>query len=181
MRKLPQIITREDFSKLINAALKDNNKNKKKYVLAMYLAGEAGLRISEITGFKRKDGTEVPTLTKDKIDLQAHKIFITSAKGKKDRVVSSPKSITENSLKYLPFKYSDRRNLQRFVTNLGHTVLNKHITFHSLRHYYGSQCAERMPLHELQMLMGHSRLDTTGIYLHANPTKAIEHSRDVFG
>jgi len=36
------------------------------------------------------------------------------------------------------------------------------------------------PLHEIQMLMGHSRLDTTGIYLHANPRQAIEGAQNVF-
>jgi hypothetical protein len=30
------------------------------------------------------------------------------------------------------------------------------------------------------MLAGHSRLDTTGIYLHANPKEAVEGARDVF-
>jgi site-specific recombinase XerD len=29
-------------------------------------------------------------------------------------------------------------------------------------------------LHELQRLLGHSRLDTTGIYLHANPKKTMD-------
>jgi len=180
MKKLPQIITREDYEKLIKVASKSSNRNRKKYILAMYLAAEAGLRISEIVGFKRKDGSEVPALTKDKIDIQMHRIFISSAKGKKDRIVPCPKSINENAIKLLPFKRSDRRNLQRFVTGLGLNVLNKHITFHSLRHYFGSQCAEKMQLHEVQMLMGHSNLSTTGIYLHANPTKAIEHALDVF-
>ncbi len=54
------------------------------------------------------------------------------------------------------------------------------MSFHTLRHFFGTQCAEYMKLHEVQMLMGHSRLDTTGIYLHANPTQAIEHARQVF-
>ena len=177
MKKLPQIITKDDYYELIKEAKK---LKKRKYLLAMVLAAEAGLRISEIVGFKRKDGTGVPILTKDKINLQAHTIFIESAKGKKDRIVPCPKALNESIINLLPFKSSDRRNLQRFVTGLGLNVLNNHITFHSLRHYFGSQCAERMPLHEVQMLMGHSRLDTTGIYLHANPTKAIEHALDVF-
>ena len=180
MKKLPEIITKDDYEILINAAKKSSIKNSKKYLFAIILAGEAGLRISEIVGFKRKDGTEVPALTKDKINLQSNSIRIDSAKGKKDRIVPCPKPLNESIIKLLPFKDSDRRNLQRFVTSLGHKALDKHITFHSLRHFFGSQCAERMPLHEVQMLLGHQRLDTTGIYLHANPSKAIEHARGVF-
>lgn len=179
-KKLPQIITKEDYEKIIKYVKDSKNKNKKKYLLAIILSAEAGLRISEIVGFKRKDKTEVPALTKDKINLQSNQIRIESAKGKKDRIVPCPKPINANAVKLLPFKYSDRRNLQRFVTMIGHKALDKHITFHSLRHFFGSQCAERMPLHEIQMLMGHSRLDTTGIYLHANPSKAIEHARSIF-
>jgi len=35
-------------------------------------------------------------------------------------------------------------------------------------------------LHQVQMLMGHSRLDTTGIYLHANPKEAIDKAQELF-
>jgi len=75
----------------------------------------------------------------------------------------------------------NRRPLQSFITELGRKVLDKKISFHTLRHGFGSHLAgSNRPLHEIQMLMGHSRLDTTGIYLHANPKKAIEGAREVF-
>ena len=59
-------------------------------------------------------------------------------------------------------------------------MIKKPISFHTLRHYFGTQCAETMQLHEVQVLMGHANLATTGIYLHANPAKAIENAREVF-
>jgi len=178
-KKLPKIITKEEYEKLFKAAQKSKVKRKKEYLLAIILAAEAGLRISEIVGFKRKDKTEIKPLIKSQVDLAGHRIRINEAKGRKDRIVPCPKRVNENALKLLPLKIN-RRSIQRFVTNLGWSVLNKPISFHTLRHYFGTQCAEKMQLHEVQMLMGHSRLDTTGIYLHANPTQAIEHARDVF-
>lgn len=178
VKKLPRIISREEYEKLLKAASKVKyvlNKNRRQYILAMILGGEAGLRISEIVGLENR----VPVLTKDKINLQAHTIRIESGKGKKDRVVPVPLRFTEKHLKMLPLKIQ-RRALQHFITKLGKDVLGKDISFHTLRHYFGSQCAERMPLHEVQMLLGHSRLDTTGIYLHANPKQAVEAARKVF-
>jgi len=178
-RKLPKIITPEEYNKLIQTVIKSKKKNKKQYLLAMVLAAEAGLRISEIVGYKRKDGTEIKPLTKEMVDLQAHRIEIRGAKGKRDRIVPCPKKVNERAIKFLPLKMG-RRSIQRFVTQLGWDVLGKAISFHTLRHYFGTQCAEKMQLHQVQMLMGHANLGTTGIYLHANPTKAIESAREVF-
>ena len=178
-KKLPKIITEEEYEKLFKAAQKSKVKRKKEYLLAIILAAEAGLRISEIVGFKRKDKTEIKPLTKEQVDIAGHRIRINEAKGRKDRIVPCPKRVNERALKLLPIKVN-RRSIQRFITNLGWSVLKKPISFHTLRHYFGTKCAEKMPLHEVQMLMGHSRLDTTGIYLHANPTQAIEHAREVF-
>ena len=168
MRKLPKIITQEEFEKLF--AAEDN----KEYKLAYLLGFESGMRISEIVGFKNK----VPALTPDKIE--SAQIRIESGKGDKDRIVPRPKRLNSNAIKLLPLKCS-RRALQWRISHLGRKVLGKEITFHTLRHGFGSHLANSgRPLHEVQMLMGHSRLDTTGIYLHANPVKAIEGANDVF-
>jgi integrase len=83
-------------------------------------------------------------------------------------------------MKLLPLKVS-RRTLERRAKEAGKEILGKDIHFHSLRHGFGSHLAgSGRPIHEVQMLMGHSRLDTTGIYLHANPKQAVEGARDVF-
>jgi len=180
MRKLPKILTIEEFNKLIEFVDKNKPCNYKQYELAMILGFQAGMRLSEIAGFKRPGGIEMVKLTSDKVDLQAHTIRIEDAKGGKDRIVPCPKDVNERAVKMLPLTLS-RRSLQLFVTNLGQTVLGKKISFHSLRHGFGSHLANSgRPLHEIQMLMGHSRLDTTGIYLHANPKVAVEGARELF-
>ena len=180
-RKLPTIIRKEDFEKLFKAVLAKEKKSKikryklrlRKIRLAMLLGFEAGMRISEVVGYK-----DVPPLTKDNVESAS--IRIVQGKGRKDRIVPRPKRMNDTALRLLPINIP-YRSLQYFVTNLGKRVLGKHITFHTLRHGFGSHLAEQgRPLHEIQMLMGHSRLDTTGIYLHANPIKAIESAREVF-
>ncbi|KKK62966.1 hypothetical protein LCGC14_2999080 [marine sediment metagenome] len=182
MKKLPKIITQEEFELLLAFTLKIERETKSKYKklrlkqyrIAMLLGFEAGMRISEIVGWIDK----VPALTKDRVESAS--IRIKSGKGGKDRIVPKPKRFNQTAVDLLPLNLK-RRALQDFVTKLGKKVLNKDISFHTLRHGFGSHLAgANRPLHEIQMLMGHSRLDTTGVYLHANPVKAIEGARDIF-
>lgn len=166
----------------------------KQYRLAILLGFEAGLRISEIVGYERKwkqkknketgeiekfpDNTKIPPLRSDMI--KGHQIFIEDGKGGKDRKAPKPKRLGPNAIKMLPLKIK-RRALQDFTTKIGREVLNKELHFHHLRHGFGSHLAGNgRPLHEIQMLMGHTRIDTTGKYLHANPIKAIEGAMDSF-
>lgn len=121
---------------------------------------------------------KIPKLTKENVEPAS--IRIISGKGNKDRIVPRPKRFNDKAKAMLPLTIK-RRALQDFISKLGREVLHKEITFHTLRHGFGSHLAgQGRPLHEIQMLMGHSRLDTTGIYLHANPVKAVEGAREVF-
>ena len=176
-KKLIKFITQEEFEKVFDAVNKVNGtsiERKKQYKLALLLGFESGMRISEIVGYK----DIVPELTKDMIEVAS--IRIEQGKGQKDRIVPRPKRMNEKAIKMLPLNIK-RRALQDFTTKLCKNILNKELTFHSFRHGFGSHLAgQGRPLHEIQMLMGHSRLDTTGIYLHANPKEAIDGARDVF-
>lgn len=180
-KKLPKIINREEYEKLIKATQnKISNAGKKRkviikqFMLAMILGFEAGMRISEIVGLKDK----IQKLQKKQIENNC--IRIIGGKGNKDRVVPKPKRINQNAIAMLPLTIN-RRPLQKYITQLGRDVLNKEITFHTLRHGFVTECINRgMPLHEVQMFAGHSRLDTTGIYLHANPVSALKRYDEVF-
>jgi len=185
-KKLPKIINQEEFEKLFDAtrrlrdkALPKSKRKLNQYMIAMILAAEGGMRISEIVGYKNKDGSwKIQPLNKSQIEDAS--IRVIGGKGKKDRIVPKPKRFNATAVKELPL-FIQRRSLQRFITALGNQVLGKQITFHTLRHYFGSHLAgNNRPLHEIQMLMGHSRLDTTGIYLHANPKQAVEGAREAF-
>lgn len=174
-KKLPKIITKEEYEKLLDYTLKQKKRHSKHYALCMMLGFEAGLRISEIVGH----GTKLTPLSSYSIDPQQNTIRITG-KGGKDRIVPLPKRVSSKAIELLPIQLT-RRAIQKYITYIGQKVLQKKISFHTFRHGFGSHLAGAgRPLHEIQMLMGHSRLDTTGIYLHANPKKAIEGAREVF-
>lgn len=174
MKKLINYITKEEYDKLLAYTLKQKKKNSKRYALCIMLGFEAGMRISEIVGWKT-----IPPLEARHISQDQNSIRILG-KGRKERIVPLPKRVNANAIRLLPITIT-RRAIQKYVTQIGHKVLKKEINFHMLRHGFGSHLAGRnIPLHEIQMLMGHSRLDTTGIYLHSNPKKAIEAARDLF-
>lgn len=180
-KRLPKIITKEEFEQLFKAVeLKHRNASSKRkpiikqYMLAMLLGFEAGLRISEIVGWKDR----VPKL--QKLNIESSSIRILSGKGGKDRVTLKPKRLNSNAIKMLPLTIS-RRALQSFFKELARKVLNKNINFHTLRSGWATHLINSgRPLHEVQMLGGWSRLDTVGIYLRASPQSAIKGAQDVF-
>lgn len=193
-RKLPQPITREDFDKLLseakhqreyfrkpNGKLSPRGERFNQYITAMVLGFGAGMRISEIVGFKDK----VPALTKDKVE--SNFIRIISGKGGKDRQVPLPGKLfisagirREDFRNNLPLTVS-RRAIQNYFEQLGDKVLKKHITFHRLRHGFVTHALESgMNIHEVQMFAGHSRMDTTGLYLFANPKQALDKYEEKF-
>ena len=186
-RKLPKPVSKEEFNKILEAAKKDREHFRKprskkltprgvrinQYMVAMILGFGSGMRISEIVG-----GKNVPALTQDRVGRDM--ITVVSGKGGKDRPVPKPKLLNAEAIKCLPLTIS-RRQLQRYVQDLGLKVLKKHITFHMLRHGFVTHAIESgMPIGQVQMFAGHSRLDTTGIYLHVNPKAALEKYEEVF-
>lgn len=181
-KKLPKIISQSEFEQIFAEAKKIEDKTKSKfhkrnyrqYRIAMLLGFEAGLRISEIVGYEDK----VPKLSKSNIDGKF--IRLHSAKGGKDRVVSRPKRFSEKAVKELPLKIG-RRSLQDFITKLGLKVLKKRISFHTLRHGFATHYYNKtLDLVGLQQQLGHSRLDTVGIYTKTNPEKTVDKVREVF-
>lgn len=174
--KLIKYLTLDDFEKIFKA------EKKRQFKLCYLLGFFSGLRISEIIGLKNKDGSwKIKPLEPEQIDLKAHSIKVIGGKGLKDRVTVVPKQLTEDHLKLLPLNIP-RRTLQNRFTKLALKVLNKKMSFHTLRHGFGNyQTNEKnLPLPMLQQLMGHSRIDTTGIYTKANPIQAINRAFDNF-
>jgi len=180
-QKLVRFITMKEGNILI-AKEKD-----KKFKLAYALALGSGLRLSEVIGYKgisrRKDKktneiiekpVEIKPLTKEQIDLKSHSIRI-FGKGGKERITVTSPMLNESNINLLPLKIN-RRTLQRRIIKLGKKVLGREITFHTLRHGFANFMAneKNVPLPMVQQMLGHSRLDTTGIYTKSNPKQAIQ-------
>jgi integrase/recombinase XerD len=184
-KKLPEAINDDEFRLLIQATKKDNLK------IAFLLGYAAGMRLSEIIGGIRSDGSEMLPLTKEKVDFENKQIKIVDAKGGKDRVVPLPKGFKESFLKYLPltkqFKTiaGGRRALQRgfklSAKRAGLLIRKPDLHFHSLRHGFGSRLAgQKVPIHHIRTLMGHSNISTTNVYLESNPQEALKSYEDLF-
>ena len=162
-RKLPQVLTDKEIAKIIRAT------KKKHHQLAFALGFFCCLRVSEVVNLKPDD-----------VDLGRNMLFIRQSKGNKDRYVPIPKPV-RRGLKHLPIKCGIR-SLQIAINNYGEKVLGKRINFHLLRHsgatYY---LRNGMDVRVVQQLLGHSRLDTTMIYTHVNPTDVQEKMNEIWG
>lgn len=158
---LPQSIKDEEFSKLLSTM--KNNKKDREAKIAFLLAYEAGLRISEIKHLLKQD-----------IDVASKRIYVKQGKYSKDRVVPLPKTWRSYMMDFIPIKKSVRsleRNLKTAIRKAG---LRGDLHFHSLRHSFATHCLERgMPINQLQVLMGHSNISTTNVYIRANPEDAL--------
>ena len=180
--KIKPVITKAEYDLLITHLKNSKKKNAKQYMIAVILGFEAGMRISEIVGLKDKITKEwkITPLQKEQLDFDRNYIMIRQGKGQKDRIVPMPKSLNRNALKYIPLKLV-RQSLQWKVTKMGKDILNKEMSFHTLRAGFATHLLDKgMPLHQVQLLMGHSRIDTTGVYARASPKNAVENARGLF-
>jgi len=132
--------------------------------LAFILGLSSGLRVSEIVKLKKED-----------FDINGKRIFIRDAKGGKDRVVPLPKGFPEKYLKQVPLQCGVRALQIAFKSALKRAKIEKsNLHFHSLRHTFAVRAMERgIPLNQIQVLLGHSNIQTTSIYLRINPQDAL--------
>jgi integrase len=161
--KLITYIKETEFELLLKA------EKKKEFKLCYLLGFGSGLRISEIIGYKRKDGKAIEPIRPNQIDLQAKTIKVIGGKGLKDRIVPLFPGFKEDYLKLLPLEIK-RTTLQAHFKTLCKKVLGRNCHFHELRHGFGvMSTVNNVPMPFIQQAMGHSRLDTTGIYTAASP------------
>ena len=173
--KLITFLTIDEVQKLIRA------EKRKKYKLAIALGFGSGLRISEIIGGIRSDGSTIPPLTSDKVDLQSHQIRIMQGKGKKDRITVTSPWLNKTNIDLLPLNIPTR-TLQDNFNKLTERVLGRRCNFHMLRHGFGNHMhvVKGVALTIVQLMMGHAKVDTTAIYARANPAQAIKEAWDAF-
>lgn len=161
---LPKVIHSIDVKKIFEETpnLKHNTMLKLSYGM--------GLRVSEIINLKVRD-----------IDSRSMQVFISRAKGKKDRYANLPDSILEQLRQYFrEFKpteylfegqyggqYSTRTVQQVFQNSLRRAGVNKKVGIHSLRHSFATHLLERgTDVRLIQDLLGHKDIKTTLLYTH---------------
>jgi integrase/recombinase XerD len=173
--QLPNFFNQDEIAAIINSV-----QNKKHKVMLM-LAYSGGLRVSEVVSLKTYQ-----------IDSNRMTIFISHAKGKKDKIVTlSPVLLVmlrEYALVYKPAKngflfqgntegtpYSTRslqEVLQSAKTKAG---VMKPRSIHSLRHSFATHLIEKgTDVTMIQKLLGHNDLKTTLRYLHTSNKDLIK-------
>ncbi len=163
-RQLPVVLSQEEIIDLLRCTANLKHRT----ILAMLYS--CGLRIGELLALKLKN-----------IDIDRGQIFVSNAKGRKDRVVIMAKSflplLSNYMSTYRPVHYfvegpnggvysasSVRAFLKRSCKKAN---ITKTVTPHTLRHSYATHLLENgIDIRYIQELLGHSKPETTMIYTH---------------
>ena len=164
---LPKLLSEMEIARLFNAL---QNKKHKAMLFTVY---SAGLRVSEIVNLKIAD-----------MDSERMQIFISRAKGKKDRYVNLSPILLDILRQYIslyhikPKKYlfeSEQtkgaypaRTVQQIFTNAKNKAgILKEVGIHSLRHSFATHLLEKgTDIRYIKDLLGHFDIKTTERYLH---------------
>lgn len=168
-KQLPKVFSKNEVAAILNSVT--NIKHK----VMLMLAYSAGLRVSEVVSLKT-----------NAVDSSRMTIFVESAKGKKDRIVTlSPVLLVmlrEYAQTYKPDKKGylfegntknspyNARSLQEVLYDAKKAAgVIKPGSIHSLRHSFATHLIEKgTDVTMIQKLLGHNDLKTTMIYLHTS-------------
>lgn len=167
---LPVVLSKQECKELFKAP----RTLKHRFLLAF--AYGAGLRMNELRLLKLSD-----------VDTHRKQIHIRQGKGKKDRYVVLSNLITEKIPLYLkevkpevylfegltPGEPMGERSIQYIVNEaLAKTTIQKAVSMHTLRHSFATHLLEDgVDIYSIQKLLGHSRIETTIVYLHIAQVK----------
>lgn len=171
-KTIPQILSQQEALHLINT--QQNFKHK----MILKLAYATGLRRAELLALQLKH-----------IDSARNIVRVIKGKGNKSREVPAPASLIEELRQYYksfrpktylfegykPGKPYSATSIEKIVKNAATRAgIKKDIYPHILRHSFATHMLEKgVNLKRLQIIMGHSSIKTTSIYLHlANPGAA---------
>jgi len=166
-KKLPVVLSREEALRLVSSP------SNLKHRAILTLAYTTGIRRSELLGLKLSH-----------IDYDRNQIRVVMGKGRKQRMVPVPGSvlslIDEYRNAYKPKRYlfaglGYGSEKPYSATSFSHIVtraakkagITKNVTPHVLRHSFASHMLEQhLNLKALQMILGHTSMKTTSVYLH---------------
>src|SRR5271156_4752482 len=162
-RKLPVVLSPEEVARLLDAA------PGLKYKAALSVAYGAGLRVSEVVALKVGD-----------IDSKRMIIRVEQGKGGKDRNVMLSPSLLDLLRAWWkaarpqgwlfpgsdPAQPMTTRQLNRACHAAAQMAeINKRVSLHTLRHSFATHLLEQnTDVRVIQVLLGHSKLDTTAPY-----------------
>jgi len=168
-KRIPQVLSQKEALALIGVL------RNKKHRMILTLAYVTGIRRAELLHLRLKD-----------IDSSRGVIRIIRGKGNKSREVAVPKILICHLREYYkdyrpktylfegrtPGKPYSAESFQKIVKDAANKAgIKKNVSPHILRHSFATHMLEKgINLKHLQIILGHSAMKTTSIYLHlANP------------
>tara|TARA_R110001583_G_scaffold183936_1_gene342820 strand:- start:288 stop:1127 length:840 start_codon:yes stop_codon:yes gene_type:complete len=171
-KKIPQVLSQKQVINLI-ASISNS-----KHQALVSLAYATGMRRNEVLQLRPED-----------IDSSRNIIIVKHGKGNKQRQIpiknSLIKILRDYYKKYRPSKFlfeGYKPGIAYSATSFGNILrkagtkakINKRITPHVLRHSFATHMLEKgLNLKQLQLILGHSAMKTTAIYLHIADTSSI--------
>ncbi len=167
--QLPVVLTQEEIRRLLDEVVNI----KHQAILSTIYSG--GLRVSELINLKIKD-----------IDSDNMRIWVYGGKGKKDRITLLSQEnlvlLRKYFRHYQPHEYlfegphsrpysksSINRVIHRASKKAG---IRKKVSAHTLRHSFATHLLEMgTDIRAIQVLLGHTSLKTTEVYLHVAATR----------
>ena len=167
-KKIPQVLSQEEALALIGVL------SNMKHRMVLTLAYVTGIRRAELLNLKLKD-----------VDSSRGVIRIIQGKGNKSREVPVPKILICHLREYykyyrprtylfegMPGKPYSATSMHNIIKKAAKKArIKKEVSPHILRHSFATHMLDKgINLKRLQMILGHSALRTTSIYLHlSNP------------
>jgi integrase/recombinase XerD len=168
-RKIPQVLSQEEALALIGVL------SNMKHRMILTLAYVTGIRRAELLNLKLKD-----------VDSSRGVVRIIHGKGNKSREVPVPKILISHLREYykyyrpgtylfeggIPGKPYSATSMHNIIKKAAKKAgIKKEVSPHILRHSFATHMLDKgINLKRLQMVLGHSALRTTSIYLHlSNP------------
>jgi integrase/recombinase XerD len=166
--RLPVVLSRQEMVRFFQSV------NSLRYRLIFLLAYSAGLRLSETLNLQRDD-----------IDEDRKLIRVRHGKGGKDRYVMLSDRVVPVLHLYLraadtthwlfPGRNTTSHLCKEAVSSAcrkaaAHSGIKKRVTTHTLRHSFATHLLEAgADLRSIQILLGHTSIKTTTLYLHISP------------
>lgn len=167
---LPGILSRQEAKHLFAC----NISTKQRAMLGLFYG--SGLRLNELRNLEPKD-----------IDSQGMQVKVRGGKGGKDRFTLLSKQTLSDLRNYwkahrpktylfegsLPGKAMHERSIQHAIRlAFDKAGLGKDLSSHNLRHSFATHMLDKgTDIHTIKELLGHSKIETTMIYLHLTQKK----------
>jgi len=172
--KLPEILSQKQVAKLL-----DSTTNfKHKCLLSMFYG--TGLRLDEMCNLKMSS-----------IDSDNAEVKVIKGKGNKDRITILPKTLLDDLRKYYKeykpktYLFEGRKTGAPLSNGAMQVAVRKAMvnagfpkgkySAHSLRHSFATHLLDTgTDLHTIKTLLGHSKIETTMVYLHLQKSKRAQ-------